>query len=51
MVSVDKDSHPQKPQYEKVVEVVTRAVAKLNIEWPTGKQAELQKSKVDECFL
>ncbi len=33
------------------VEVVTRTVAKLNIEWPTEKRAEPQKSKLDERFL
>ncbi len=51
VVSVDEDSHPQSPQYEELVEVVTHAVAKLNIKWPAEKQAEPQKSKLDECFL
>ncbi len=45
--SVDDESHPQSPQYEELMEVVTRAVAKLNISWPAEKQAELQKSKLD----
>ncbi len=44
-------SAPQSPQYEELLEVVTRVVAKLNIDWPTEKQAELQKSKLDEHFL
>ncbi len=48
---LDEDSPPQSPQYEELVEVVTQAVSKLNIEWPTEKQAELKKSKLDERFL
>ncbi len=51
VVSIDKDSHPQSPQYEELLKVVTRSVAKLNIEWPAEKQAEPQKSKLDERFL
>ncbi|KAL0187594.1 hypothetical protein M9458_014693, partial [Cirrhinus mrigala] len=39
------------PQYEELLEVVTRAVAKLNIDWPAEKQAEPQQSKLDERFL
>ncbi len=38
-------------QYEELLEVVTRAVAKLNIAWPTDDQTEKQKSKLDERFL
>ncbi len=45
------DSPPQSPQYEEILEVVTHAVAKLNIDWPAEKQAEPQKSKLDERFL
>ncbi len=41
----------QSPQYEELLEVVTHAVAKLNIDWPAEKQAEPQKSKLDERFL
>ncbi len=41
----------QSPQYEELLEVVTRAVAKLNIDWPAEKQAEPQRSKLDERFL
>ncbi len=44
-------SPPQSPQYEELLEVVIRAVAKLNIDWPTENQAEPQKSKLDEYFL
>ncbi len=51
MEGVDEDSPPRSPQYEELLEMVTRTVAKLNINWPVEKQAEPQKSKVDECFL
>ncbi len=39
------------PQYEELVEVVTRAVAKLNIDWPAERQVEPQRGKLDERFL
>ncbi|KAI2650863.1 DNA ligase [Labeo rohita] len=42
---------PHSPQYKELLEVVTRAVAKLNINWPTEKQVELQQSKLDKRFL
>ncbi|KAI2646175.1 Transposon Ty3-G Gag-Pol polyprotein [Labeo rohita] len=42
---------PQSPQYEELLEVVTRAVEKLNIDWPAEKKAAPQKSKLDERFL
>ncbi|KAL0201659.1 hypothetical protein M9458_004846, partial [Cirrhinus mrigala] len=48
--SVDEAS-PQSPQYEELLEMVTRAVAKLNIDWPTESQTEPQRSKLDERFL
>lgn len=48
---MDEDSPPRSPKYEELLEAVTRAIAKLNIEWPSEKQAEPQKSKLDECFL
>ncbi len=41
----------QSPQYEELLEVVTRAVAKLNIDWPADNQTEKQRSKLDERFL
>ncbi len=41
----------QSPQYEELLEVVTRAVAKLNIDWPTYNQTEKQRNKLDERFL
>ncbi|KAL0164598.1 hypothetical protein M9458_040351, partial [Cirrhinus mrigala] len=49
--TVDEVSAPQFPQYEELLEVVTRAVAKLNIDWPAEPQVEPQKSKLDERFL
>lgn len=33
-----KDSSPQSPIYEELVEVVTRAVARLSIVWPAERQ-------------
>ncbi len=39
------------PQYEELVEVVTRAVAKLNIDRPAERQVEPQRGKLDERFL
>ncbi len=48
---IDEDSPPQSPKYEELLEVVTRTVAKLNIDWPAEKQAEPQESKLDKRFL
>ncbi|KAI2655577.1 Transposon Ty3-G Gag-Pol polyprotein [Labeo rohita] len=42
---------PQSVQYEELLEVVTRAVEKLKIDWPTESQAEPQRSRLDERFL
>ncbi len=50
-MNVDEDSPPQSPQYEELLEVVTRAVAKLDIDWPAEKKSEPQKSRLDERFL
>ncbi len=41
----------QSPQYEELLEVVTHALAKLNIDWAAEKQTELQINKLDEHFL
>ncbi len=41
----------QSQQYEELLEVVTRAVAKLNIDWPADDQTEKQRRKLDERFL
>lgn len=42
---------PCSPVYEELVEVVTRAVAKLNNEWPADKRDAHPRSKLDEWFL
>ncbi|KAL0160826.1 hypothetical protein M9458_044551, partial [Cirrhinus mrigala] len=42
---------PQSVQYEELLEVVTRAVEKLEIDWPAESQAEPQRSRLDERFL
>lgn len=50
-MGIDEDSPFQSPQYEKLLEVVTRTVTKLNIDLPAEKKAESQKRKLDEAFL
>ncbi len=51
--SVDRDKAvdlpPQSVLFEELLEVVTRAVDKLNIEWP--ERRECPKSKIDKRFL
>ncbi|KAL0173082.1 hypothetical protein M9458_033393, partial [Cirrhinus mrigala] len=42
---------PQSLQYEELLEVVTRAVDKLKIDWPAEVKATPQRSKLDERFL
>ncbi len=37
----------QSVQFEELLEVVTRAVAKMNIDWPLEEQEEHPKSKLD----
>ncbi|KAL0163648.1 hypothetical protein M9458_039401, partial [Cirrhinus mrigala] len=49
--SAVEETLPQSPQYKELLEVVTRAVAKLNIDWPAEEKAAPQKSKLDERFL
>ncbi|KAL0167364.1 hypothetical protein M9458_039208, partial [Cirrhinus mrigala] len=49
--SVEDVQAPQFPQYEELLEVVTRAVAKLNIDWPPESLVEPHRSKLDERFL
>ncbi len=39
------------PQNEELVDVVTHAMAKLNINWPAECHVELQRGKLDEGFL
>ncbi|ROL43323.1 hypothetical protein DPX16_17144 [Anabarilius grahami] len=47
----DEDPPSSSPAYEELREVVTRAVEKLNIDWPTEKTENKPKSKLDERFL
>ncbi|CAM4450620.1 unnamed protein product [Leuciscus chuanchicus] len=54
VVSVDaesEDSPPQSHAFEELIEVVTRAVERLSIEWPEDQQDVRSKSKLDERFL
>ncbi len=48
--SVD-DVPSHSPQYEELVDVVTRAVAKLIINWSAECHVELQRGKLDGRFL
>lgn len=45
------DPFPQSFSYEELVEVVTRVVAKLNLDWPAEKQDVRFSSKLDYQFL
>ena len=47
----EEDSQSSSPAYEELVDVITRAVEKLNIEWPAEKRDARPKSKLDERFL
>ncbi|KAL0163886.1 hypothetical protein M9458_039639, partial [Cirrhinus mrigala] len=49
--STAEEASPQSVQYEELLEVVTRAVAKLNIDWPAEERVAPQRSKLDERFL
>ncbi len=49
--TVSVDEPPQSLQYEELLEVVTRAVDKLHIDWPAEQQTESRGSKLDERFL
>lgn len=42
----DEDSPPHTPVYEELLEVVTHAVARLNVDWPAKKQEVRHKSKL-----
>ncbi len=46
-----EDSPPQSRAYEELVEVVTRAVEKLNIDWPAEREDVRSRGKLDERFL
>ncbi len=39
------------PQYKELVEVITRAVAKLSLDWPTERFIEPQRGKLDERHM
>ncbi|KAJ7990662.1 hypothetical protein DPEC_G00302720 [Dallia pectoralis] len=41
----------QSPANEELLEVLTRAVGKLNIEWPADRQESASTSKLNERFL
>ncbi len=49
--SAENVSPSLSPRNEELVEVVTRAVAKLNIDWLAECQVEPQRGKLDERFL
>ncbi len=49
--TVSVDEPPQSLQYEELLEVMTRAVDKLHIDWPAEQQTESRGSKLDERFL
>lgn len=46
-----EDSSPHSSAYEELLEIVTRAVAKLNIDWLAERQGAHPQSKLDESFL
>lgn len=46
-----EDVEDSPPHFGKLVEIVTCAVARLNIDWPAERQDVCLKSKLDECFL
>lgn len=47
----DEGPPSSSPAYEELLEVVTWAVEKLNIDWPAEKSETQPKSKLDERFL
>ncbi|CAM4693006.1 unnamed protein product [Leuciscus chuanchicus] len=54
IVSIDaesEDSPPQSHAFEELLDVITRAVERLSIEWPEDRQGARSKSKLDERFL
>ncbi len=46
-----EDSPPQSRAYEELVEVLTRAVEKLSIDWPAEREEVRSNGKLDEGFL
>ncbi|CAM4607827.1 unnamed protein product [Leuciscus chuanchicus] len=54
VVSIDaesEDSPPQSHAFEELLDVITRTVERLSIEWPEDRQGARSKSKLDERFL
>ncbi|CAM4618530.1 unnamed protein product [Leuciscus chuanchicus] len=54
IVSIDaesEDSPPQSHAFEELLDVITRAVERLSIEWPEDRQGARSKSKLEERFL
>ncbi|KAI2655955.1 Transposon Ty3-G Gag-Pol polyprotein [Labeo rohita] len=51
VVSVDSQTLPQSPRYDELLEVVTRAVERLNLDWPEANLVDLPASRLDERFL
>jgi hypothetical protein len=51
MGSAEPVAPPPSPQYEELVEVITRAAAKLVIDWPAECTVEPRRGKLDERFL
>ncbi len=49
--NVEYVATPLSPQYEELVEVVTRAAAKLKLDWPAECPVEPQRGRLDERFL
>ncbi len=49
--SAEHFAPPLSPQYEELVEVITRAAAKLSLDWPAECPVEPQRGKLDERFL
>ena len=49
---VEEASPPSSPAYEELIEVVTRTVSRLDIDWPVEtRNARPRKSKLDERYL
>ncbi len=49
--SAEHFAPPLSPQYEELVEVITRAAAKLSLDWSAERPVEPQRGKLDERFL
>ncbi len=49
--NVEHFAPPLSPQYEELVEVITRAAVKLSLDWSAERPVEPQRGKLDERFL